>query len=300
MLTPLIAGIFLIGAFLLLASFVGLTRRRPTADRDAPSGLPLLDDLKLDLGEAGMGLSATRFMGYAVGAGFVAALLVLLLVGTSVLALAVFVLVPLFLRTAYLGRLASRRREQQLSQILRVTREIASIIEQNGTPEDALKQVALGTRNATSMETITGEVNQIAEAIGRALVDRAGGLSTVDALRISADRLGNRYYRSMIEVFIRNYATSLPQLAKALRLYAEDVSYTIDMRNQRKAAVALPLMSYMGVCVITLGLIGFTVLSAADAAAFYASSIGQIILLLFGTWLWTGYQLQRRKLRDRY
>jgi hypothetical protein len=318
-LAPIIAGAGVLVLFLFLSSLFGLFRR---PSQTAPLGSrrrAFLDDIALDLAEAGIeSMSPERFIGYSVLVGVLVATGIFLASPTLwlIAVFAGFAAGAVGFRSFYIGRLARRRRNLQMKHLVTACRDIAGAIDAGSNPDEALEMYAR-TIEDNSVESLTNEPNQIAEMIGVALRLRGTrGLNLPDALRESADTLGNRYYRGMIETYIRNEKTNKVQLAKALRLYAEDVNYVMSLQRELRNAMSLPLASYMTVGALSAGVALWMVLTTPIGGQFYFGDTYSIILYLgditlklgYGqifvlgaiAWWYTGYHLQRRKLQTRY
>ena len=319
MLAPIIAGIGLIIFFLFLASLFGLLKR---PSQTAPLGSKrraFLDDIALDLAEAGIeGMSPERFLGYSVIIGVVVTAAIFLLSSTLwlIAIFAGFAVGGVGFRSFYVGRQASKRRGLQMKHMVTACRDVAGAIDAGSNPDEALEMYARQIED-NSVESLTSEPNQIAEMIALALRLRGTrGLNLPDALRESADNLGNRYYRGMIETYIRNEKTNKVQLAKALRLYAEDVNYITSLQRELKNAMSLPLASYMTVGALSAGVALWMIFTTPIGGTFYFGDVnsinlnlgdivvklgyGQIFVLVSIAWWYTGYHLQRRKLQTRY
>jgi Flp pilus assembly protein TadB len=299
----LISAVILVSLFLLLGTFAGLIRpRRPEASPPRGRSRRLLDDIAQDLAEAGIeGLSPERFVAYSFVAGLGVGSAIILTTHWQWIALAVGVLIAFFgLRVLYVGRLAGRRRSNQMKHLIVAAREIAASIDAGANPDEALAQYARQIEDS-SVESLTREPNQIAESIALALRLRATrGRTMVDALPESADVLGNKYYRDFIETYLRNERTNKAQLAEALRLFAEDVNYVVSLARELRNALNMPLMSYIMVGLVSLGMVVYMLFSVPTAGDFYGSDGGQLFAILAFGWWYLGFWFQRRKLVVRY
>lgn len=303
MIPLLVAAVFLVSMFLLLGTFAGLIRpRRPEASPPRTRRRQLLDDIAQDLAEAGIeGLSPERFVAYSAALGLGAGAAIILITSWQLIGLAMGMLLAFFgLRVLYVGRLAGRRRTNQMEHLITASREIAASIDAGANPDEALAQYARQIEDA-SVEILTRKPNQIAESIALALRLRATrGFNLTDALQESADALGNRYYRDFVETYSRNEKTNKAQLAEAMRLYAEDTNYVVSLARELRNALGLPIMSYIMVGALCL-LVGlYMLISIPTAGEFYGSIEGQLFAIGAFLWWYLGFWLQRRKLVQRY
>jgi hypothetical protein len=190
-------------------------------------------------------------------------------------------------------------RRTQMKHIIVACRNIAALIEADNSADAALELFA-SQATSKGVESLTRERNQIAEAIALALVNRSTkGLSLADALRQSADRLGNRHYRGMIEVYIRNERLDKHQVAKSLLFYAEGVNYILVLRRSLAQVMGLPLASYKGMGILCPALAIYMIFNLDTASLFWLSWTGQAVALgLFAYW-YIGYWLQQRPLNER-
>jgi hypothetical protein len=289
-------------AALFVTLILGFVRPKPPAPAGniAYRSTPFISNLAHDLTEAGIALSPQRYIGYSVVLGLVVGLGIELVFHLEILALAIGLGLGVFgLRIFYVSRLATSRRRTQMNHIIIASREIASLIHAGNGPDLALE---LYSDQATSrgVETLTRERNQIAEAIASALQMRGTkGLDLAEALRESADRLGNRYYRGMVEVYIRNERLDKAQVEKSLLFYAEGVNHVLALRRSLANVMGLPLASYKGMGLLCPALAIYMIINLQMAADFWLSYAGQLTAIgLFGYWS-IGYWIQRRPLNER-
>ena len=289
-------------AALLVAAIFGYIRPRPSV----PTGvLPvrrrfIVTNLEQDLAEAGIEMSAGRYIAYSVLLGLFLSLFIELVFHLEILALFIGLGVGVFgMRTFYVNRIATKMRRTQMKHIIVACRNIAALIEADNSADAALELFASQATNK-GVESLTRERNQIAEAIALALVNRSTkGLSLSDSLRQSADRLGNRHYRGMIEVYIRNERLDKHQVAKSLLFYAEGVNYILVLRRSLAQVMGLPLASYKGMGILCPALGIYMIFNLDTASIFWLSWTGQAVaLFLFGYW-YIGYWLQQRPLNER-
>jgi hypothetical protein len=295
-----LAGGLLAALFVTLA--LGLIRPRPepAAGTSAYKSTPFISDLAQDLSEAGIALTPQRYIGYSVALGLFVGLGIELAFHLEILALAIGLGLGVFgLRIFYVSRLAATRRRTQMNHIITASREIASLIHAGNGPDAALELYS-GQATSKGVESLTREHNQIAEAIALALqMVATKGLDLAEALRESADRLGNRHYRGMVEVYIRNASLDKAQVEKSLLFYAEGVNHTLVLRRSLANVLGLPLASYKGMGLLCPALAIYMILNLQQASDFWLSYIGQLTALgLFGYW-WIGYWLQHRPLNER-
>ena len=290
-------------ASLFVAVLLGFIRPRPAAPKDAPTEVKrnrIISDLEQDLSSAGINMPVNRYITYSIVLGGLVGAVIELAFRLEIIALVAGLGISLFgLRYFYVGRIATKRRRTQMNHIIVACREIAALIHAGNSPDAALE---LYSAQATSkgVESLTRESNQVAAAIAAALMMRENkGLDLSEALRESADALGNRHYRGMIEVYIRNERLDKTQVERSLLFYAESVNYTLVLRRSLANVMGLPIAEYKGMGILSPALAIYMVANLQQAADFWLSYVGQLAALgLFAYWI-VGYWLQNRPLNER-
>jgi Flp pilus assembly protein TadB len=278
---------------------------RPMAD--APERQPgligrVLANTALDLAEAGISMSATRFWAYSLLAGGVVAAAGSLLLGATVVACSIGAFISFYaMRSLYVGRMASRRRSAQLVYLVEAARTIAQSCAENNPPLAALR--SYGESASSPSLRVPGAVpNQIGSSIFEAVnSERVQGIALARGLPDAAERLGNRYFRQFVSVYLANVNNN-PQveLPKALRQFATDLAFIIDLRDKRRSALSMSLMSYQMVAAVVVCVAAFVALITAAGLHFYGTWYGQAFAVFMAGYLFLGYRLQRKNLNERF
>jgi Flp pilus assembly protein TadB len=273
----------------------------PPADEIAPPKNFILDSIALDLNEAGIDLTPSKFIMYSLFLGVFVGLFIQVAFNLPIIAVAAGLFLTVAgLRIFYIGRLASKRRKTQMEHIVVAAREVANLIRANNSPDQALELYA-AQATSEGVESLTREKNQIAQSLARALKLRVErGWNIEDALRESADQLGNAQYRNFVETYIRNERLDREQTAKALNFFADSVYFKIALRRSLQNAMGIPLMSYLAMGILSPGLVIYMILNLPAATTFWFSSLGQLVALVLVAYWYLGYWLQRRPLNKRY
>ncbi len=290
-------------ASIVMAALLGFIRPKPSL----PAGVVpvkrtlILSNLERDLAEAGIAMTAQRYIAYSVSMGLFIALAIEVLFKLEILAVFIGLgLSTVGLRVFYLSPHAAKRRKQQMNHVILSCREIASLIHADNPASIALELYAT---QATSkgVESLTRKPNQVAEAIAQAiLMSKTKGLNLGMALRESAERLGSVHYRGMVEAYIRSENLNKEQVAKALLFHAEGVGHKLMLRRSMAQVMGLPVAEYKGMGMLSPALGIYMIVNLPDTVGvFWFSAIGQIIAVgLFAYW-YLGFWLQKRPLNER-
>lgn len=304
--TPLFAIGFLLMGSVFIAFAFGFVGRAPRVQgpgaHDGGFIAKFRMNLQLDLDEAGIDMTPRRFLAYAATIGIVLGLLVALVTGKVMMSLVVAGFFGLYAcRAWYIGRLAGKRREAQLEYLVDAAEDIATGVEQGATPAASLAKYA-SQRVKERGGLAPGAVpNQIADQVNLAITNQnVRGIRIEQGLSIAADQLGNRYFRAFVETYLRNAGQSTEQLVLALRQFADEVRYVAVLRDEKRTALALPLVSYQMMVFLVAGMAAFVAVSTKPGALFYETEGGGTFLVVIAAYLYLGYRLQRRGLEERY
>ena len=285
---------------LVLLGYIHPKPAPPEGEIIAPKNF-ILDSIELDLNEAGIDLAPSKFIMYSLFLGGFVGLFIQVVFNLPIIAVAAGLFLTVTgLRIFYLGRRAGKRRKTQMEHIVIAAREVANLIRANNSPDQALELYA-SQATSEGIESLTREKNQIAQSLARALKLRVErGWNIEDALRESADQLGNAQYRNFVETYIRNERLDREQTAKALNFFADGVYFKIALRRSLQNAMGIPLMSYLAMGILSPGLVIYMILNLPSGATFWFSSLGQLLALVLVAYWYLGYWLQRRPLNKRY
>lgn len=303
MLTPLIAVLASLGVLFFFADLFGLTRRSqlPDAPRTGILG-GYLENLRTDIVAAGIeDMSPERFTAYSLIGSAVFALLSIVFTPYGLLgACMALLLATIGIRGFYIGRAAAKRRLITTRQVADAAREMSDALDSGESPVNALNTYANRAKPGAASEQITGEANLVAKSLLSAIHQRdARGAKQEIALRNAAEQLGNRYFIILVETFIQNVEAGGAQLSAGLRRVGTEVDYTLALRDKRITSLKPIITSYQSGGGILIFIVVATQLMSPDITAFFASLVGQILLIVGTMWWYTGFYLLRRNLDDR-
>lgn len=304
-LAPLVVAFLTIGVFLLVAEFLGFFNRRSTTPEvtDSP-GLfgGYFESLRADMVDAGIEtMSPERFTLISAAVGIAVGFAVIALLNLVLLGILVgFFVGTVWLRKFYIGRTALRRRIATVRHVADACREIADALDDGTSPTDALDAYASRAKPGSASERLTGGDNAVARALRESMYLRdAKGAKPRVALRTVAEKLANRYFTAMVEVFISNVDASNAQLSAGLRRVAVVVDYALRLRQERLNMLRTPIGSYQMVGGTIAALVLLSQFISPQIGAFYAGLFGQILIIFMIGWWYIGFTIVRRHLNDK-